>query len=196
MSQAFRGAGGTLIDRSEPLGLRFNGRALKALRGDTLASALLANGVHLVGRSWKYHRPRGVMAAGVEEPNALVQLGEDARTIPNARATEIELHDGLVASSVNCFPGPERDWMALAGLVSGLLPAGFYYKTFMWPLRGWPAYERWIRRAAGLGSAPPAADPDTYERLHARCDVLVVGAGPGGLGAAQGAGWRRAGGVV
>jgi sarcosine oxidase subunit alpha len=192
MNQPFRTGGGTLIDRSEALAFRFNARPLQGVRGDTLASALLANGVHLVGRSWKYHRPRGIMAAGVEEPNALVQLERDARSVPNARATEVELYAGLFASSVNCFPGPERDWMALTGLVSGLLPAGFYYKTFMWPGRWWPAYERWIRRAAGLGSAPPAADPDIYERLHAHCDVLVVGGGPAGLAAALAASRRCA----
>jgi len=192
MSQPFRTTGGTLIDRSEPLAFRFNGRALQGVRGDTLASALLANGVHLVGRSWKYHRPRGIMAAGVEEPNALVQLESDARSVPNARATEIELYAGLVANSVNCSAGPERDWMALAGLVSGLLPAGFYYKTFMWPGRWWPWYEHWIRRAAGLGRAPAAADPDIYERLVAHCDVLVVGAGPAGLSAALAASHRGA----
>jgi len=121
MSEPFRVVGGPLVDRAAPVEFRFNGRSLRGLQGDTLASALLANGVHLVARSWKYHRPRGVMAAGVEEPNALVQLGEGAHTIPNARATEVELYEGLAARSVNCFPGPERDWMALAGLASGLL---------------------------------------------------------------------------
>ncbi|HEY4037402.1 MAG TPA: sarcosine oxidase subunit alpha family protein [Burkholderiaceae bacterium] len=190
--QPFRTAGGTLIDRAEPLAFRFNGRPLTGLRGDTLASALLANGLHLVGRSWKYHRPRGTVAAGVEEPNALVQLEHDARSVPNARATEIELYPGLNAGSVNCYPGPERDWMALAGVVAGVLPAGFYYKTFMWPGRWWPTYERWIRRAAGLGSAPQAADPDTYERLTVHCDVLVVGGGPAGLSAALAAARRGA----
>jgi sarcosine oxidase subunit alpha len=184
MSQPFRVVGGSLIDRNAPLGFHFNGQSLRALRGDTLASALLANGIHLVARSWKYHRPRGVMAAGVEDPNAVVQLAQGAQSVPNARATEVELYEGLTASSVNCFPGPEHDWMALASLAAGLMPAGFYYKTFMWPGRWWPSYERWIRRAAGLGSAPPLSDPDTYERLHAHCDVLVVGAGPAGLSAA------------
>jgi sarcosine oxidase subunit alpha len=192
MSQPFRTDGGAVVDRSQPHTFRFNGRELRGVRGDTLASALLANGVHLVGRSWKYHRPRGIMGAGVEEPNALVQLEKGARSVPNARATEIELYSGLTASSVNCYPGPERDWMALAGLAAGLLPAGFYYKTFMWPGRWWPAYERWIRRAAGLGSAPEAADPDIYERLYAYCDVLVVGGGPAGLAAALAAARRGA----
>ena len=193
MSQPFRSrSGGALIDRTAGLAFRFNGRELQGVRGDTLASALLANGVHLVARSWKYHRPRGVMAAGVEEPNALVQLEQGARSVPNARATEVELYEGLQASSVNCYPGLERDWMALAGLAAGLLPAGFYYKTFMWPGRWWPAYERWIRRAAGLGTAPTSADPDIYERLYAHCDVLVVGGGPAGLSAALAASRRGA----
>ncbi|HUD27018.1 MAG TPA: sarcosine oxidase subunit alpha family protein [Burkholderiaceae bacterium] len=192
MSQPFRTGGATLVDLGDRLAFRFNGRSLQGVRGDTLASALLANGVHLVGRSWKYHRPRGILSAGVEEPNALVQLERDARSIPNARATEIELYPDLDAASVNCFPGPERDWMAIAGLAAGMLPAGFYYKTFKWPGRWWPAYERWIRRAAGLGRAPQAADPDTYERLHAHCDVLVVGGGPAGLAAALAAARRGA----
>jgi len=192
MSQPFRNEGGTLVEPGESLAFRFNGRALHGVRGDTLASALLANGVRLVGRSWKYHRPRGIMAAGVEEPNALVQLGQGARSVPNARATEIELIPELVAHSVNCFPGPERDWMALAGLVAAMLPAGFYYKTFKWPASAWPAYERWIRRAAGLGRAPESPDPDCYERLHAHCDVLVVGGGPAGLAAALAAARRGA----
>jgi sarcosine oxidase subunit alpha len=192
MSQPFRTERGTLVEPHQALAFRFNGRALQGVRGDTLASALLANGVHLVGRSWKYHRPRGIMAAGVEEPNALVQLGEGASSVPNARATEVELIPALVARSVNCFPGPERDWMALAGLVAAMLPAGFYYKTFKWPARAWPAYERWIRRAAGLGRAPESPDPDSYERLHAHCDVLVVGGGPAGLAAALAAARRGA----
>jgi sarcosine oxidase subunit alpha len=192
MNQPFRAGGGTLVDPGDLLPFHFNGRSLQGVRGDTLASALLANGVHLVGRSWKYHRPRGIMAAGVEEPNALVQLEQDARSVPNARATEIELYPELVAASVNCFPGPERDWMAMVGLVAGMLPAGFYYKTFKWPGRWWPAYEHWIRRAAGLGRAPAAADPDVYERLHAHCDVLVVGGGPAGLAAALAAARRGA----
>jgi sarcosine oxidase, subunit alpha len=184
MTQPFRVFGGSLVDRNTEVGFRFNGRALRGCRGDTLASALLANGIHLVARSWKYHRPRGVVAAGVEEPNALVQLERGAHTVPNARATEVELYEGLSAASVNCHPSPEFDWMALAQLAAGLVPAGFYYKTFKWPARWWPAYERLIRRAAGLGSAPRGADPDRYERLHAHCDVLVVGAGPTGLAAA------------
>src|SRR5882672_10938233 len=192
MSEPLCVGGGPLGGRAAPVEFRFNGRSLRGLQGDTLASALLANGVHLVARSWKYHRPRGVMAAGVEDPNALVQLEQGARSVPNVRATEIELYQGLTAASVNCFPGPERDWMALASLAQGLMPAGFYYKTFMWPGRWWPSYERWIRRAAGLGSAPPLADPDTYERLHAHCDVLVVGAGPAGLSAALAAARRGA----
>jgi sarcosine oxidase, subunit alpha len=192
MSQKDRLPSGGRINRAIVLNFTFNGRKLQGYQGDTLASALLANGEHFVARSWKYHRPRGIMAAGVEEPNALVQLEQDARSVPNARATEIELYPELVAASVNCFPGPERDWMAMVGLVAGMLPAGFYYKTFKWPGRWWPAYEHWIRRAAGLGRAPAAADPDVYERLHAHCDVLVVGGGPAGLAAALAAARRGA----
>ena len=131
--QAHRLRAGGRIDRTRPLDFTFNGKALQGYQGDTLASALLANGLHLVGRSFKYHRPRGIMTAGPEEPSALVQLGEGARTEPNIRATQVELFDGLVAASQNCWPNVDFDVGALNSLASPLFPAGFYYKTFMWP---------------------------------------------------------------
>ena len=188
MTQAWRAGSSGAIDRAAPLTFSFNGNAYRGYRGDTLASALLANGVHLVGRSWKYHRPRGIVAAGIEEPNAIVQLGAGARTVPNAVATCIELYDGLTAQSVNCWPSLERDYRSVADLFGRLLPAGFYYKTFMWPRRWWSRYEHYIRNAAGLGTAPRESDPDRYEKMNAHCDVLVVGAGPAGLAAALAAG--------
>ena len=171
----------------ETLHFTFDGRALTGVAGDTLASALLANGVHLVGRSFKYHRPRGIMCAGAEEPNALVEIDRGpGRRTPNLRATQVELYDGLVAHSQNRWPSLEFDLGAAADAVSPLLPAGFYYKTFMWPPRAWAGlYEKLIRRAAGLGRAPDAADPDRYTQHFAHCDVLVVGAGATGLAAAQ-----------
>ncbi len=180
---------GGRIDRSRPLGFTFNGVRYQGFAGDTLASALLANGIHLVGRSFKYHRPRGIVAAGVEEPNALVQLGQGACTEPNVRATQIELHEGLTARSQNCWPSVEFDIGALSNLLSPLFPAGFYYKTFMWPPSWWRSvYEGAIRRAAGLGRAPTLPDPDRYEHRFAHADVLIVGAGPAGLAAALAAG--------
>jgi sarcosine oxidase subunit alpha len=176
---------GGAIDRTRPLRFTFEGRAYQGYVGDTLASALLANGVRIVGRSFKLHRPRGLLAAGVEEPNALVQLGRDASTEPNLRATEIELFDGLDARAVNCWPNSRFDLGAANGLIARFIPAGFYYKTFLWPR--WEAFEPLIRRAAGLGRAPDTPDPDRYEHRHAHCDVLVVGAGPAGLAAARAA---------
>ena len=124
---------GGSIDRNIPINFKFNGRALKGYKGDTLASALLANDIHLIGRSFKYHRQRGILTSGSEEPNALVQLGKGSKTEPNARATEIELYEGLEASSQNCWPSVKYDIGALNNLFSRILPAGFYYKTFMWP---------------------------------------------------------------
>ena len=186
--QPFRRPEGGRIDRGTPLAFTFDGRRLEGYRGDTLASALLANGVRLVGRSFKYHRPRGVFGAGVEEPNALVQLETGARTQPNVRATRVELYDGLVARSQNCWPGVGFDLGAVNGLFSGLFPAGFYYKTFMWPAGLWMTYERAIRRMAGMGRAPGEPDPDRYEHRHAHVDVLVAGGGPAGLAAALAAG--------
>ena len=184
--QPFRLPEGGRVDRGKPVGFTFNGARYQGFEGDTLASALLANGVHLVGRGFKYHRPRGIVSAGAEEPNALVQLGDDAgRTDPNMRATQIALHEGLVASSQNCWPSVGTDVGAVADVLSPLFPAGFYYKTFMWPAGLWHSYEAVIRRAAGLGKSPTAGDPDRYDHCHAHCDVLVVGAGPAGLAAAR-----------
>jgi len=184
MAKDFRLPEGGHIDRDQPLGFRFNGRAYKGYAGDTLASALLANGVHLVGRSFKYHRPRGIVSAGPEEPNAIVQVGRDPRTEPNIRATQLELIEGLTASSQHCWPSVEFDIGAINNKLSRMLPAGFYYKTFMWPAALWMKYEHFIRQAAGLGKAPSARDPDSYDKTNAHCDVLVVGAGPAGLAAA------------
>jgi sarcosine oxidase subunit alpha len=181
---AFRLDGGR-IDRRRSLTFAFDGVRYPGYAGDTLASALLAQGVHLAGRSFKYHRPRGIVTAGVEEPSALVQLGTGGRSEPNARATMVELHDGLEAVSQNRWPSLQYDVGAINGLLSPLLPSGFYYKTFMWPPSWWRrVYEGSIRRAAGLGRAPTVADPDRYDHCHAHCDVLIAGAGPAGLMAA------------
>ncbi len=186
--QTHRNATGGLIDRKRELRFKFDGKSYSGYEGDTLASALLANGVHLIGRSFKYHRPRGVMCAGVDEPNALVQVRTGARREPNTRATVVELFDGLVASSQNCFPSRKFDFMAINSHLSPLLSAGFYYKTFMWPPKFWTqVYERIIRHAAGLGKACDAPDPDHYTHRHAHCDLLVIGAGPSGLMAARAA---------
>jgi len=187
-SQRYRLPQGGRIDRSRPLRFTFNDRSYDGYLGDTLASALLANGVTLVGRSFKYHRPRGIMSAGAEEPNALVQLGGGAHTEPNVRATVAELYDGLSANSQNCWPSVELDIGAVNSLAARMFPAGFYYKTFMWPPSFWMRYEAVIRRMAGLGMAPLAPDPDHYDKTHAHCDVLVIGGGPAGLAAALAAG--------
>ncbi|MBS0638577.1 MAG: sarcosine oxidase subunit alpha family protein [Proteobacteria bacterium] len=189
MTQPFRRPGGGRIDRTNPIRFNFDGRQLEGFAGDTLASALLANGVHLVGRSFKYHRPRGILSAGAEEPNALVAVDYGpGRVTPNLRATQVELFGGLSARSQNRFPSLRWDAGALAGLASPLLSAGFYYKTFMWPPALWRRlYEPAIRRAAGLGRAPRAPDPDRYLHQYAHCDVLIIGGGPAGLAAALGA---------
>lgn len=188
-TQRWRLPAGGAIDRSQPLAFEFDGRRYSGYAGDTLASALLANGVHLVGRSFKYHRPRGIYSAGVEEPSALVQLARGAHTEPNTRATMVELCDGMSATSQNCWPSVRFDVGAIANAMSAMLPAGFYYKTFMWPPtpRWWLRYEQLIRRAGGMGRAPTEPDPDHYQHQHAHCDVLVIGGGPAGLAAAQAA---------
>jgi len=184
MSQPFRLSEGGCIDRAKPVGFSFNGKQYQGYAGDSLASALLANGVRLVARSFKYHRPRGIVTAGSEEPNALVQLETGAYTQPNTRATRVELYDGLAASSQNCWPSVGYDLGAINSIFARLMPAGFYYKTFMWPASMWMAYERLIRKMAGAGKTPLEPDPDRYEIMHAHCDVLVVGGGPAGLVAA------------
>jgi sarcosine oxidase subunit alpha len=192
-AEPFRTASGGRIARNVRLSFTFDGTTLTGHPGDTLASALLANGVHLVGRSFKYHRPRGILSAGSEEPNALVTVRRDWRRVtPNLRATEVELYDGLAATSQNRWPSLARDFGSVNDLMAPLLPAGFYYKTFMgprWlglgPNGAWTRlYEPLIRRMAGLGRAPSEADPDSYASRYAHCDVLVVGAGPAGLAAA------------
>ncbi len=168
-----------------PLSFTFDGKRYQGFQGDTLASALLANGIDLFGRSFKYHRPRGLFSAGVEEPNALVTLRSGARAEPNTRATVVELFDGLEATSQNRWPSLALDVMSVNGLAGPILSAGFYYKTFMGPTRkAWMLYEHFIRNAAGLGFGTKLPDPDRYEEMNAFCDVLVVGGGPAGLFAA------------
>ena len=186
--QPFRHADCGRIDRGHTVSFRFDGQAYQGFAGDTLASALLANGVRLVGRSFKYHRPRGILSAGPEEPNALIELRTGARREPNTRATQIELYDGLVAYSQNRWPSLAFDLHAVNGWFGPLLGAGFYYKTFMWPASFWEkVYEPLIRRAAGLGRASGVADPDRYDKSTLHCDLLVIGAGPAGLATARAA---------
>lgn len=180
---------GGLIDRSKPLSFTFDGARMEGLAGDSLASALLANGRQLIGRSFKYHRPRGILTAGAAEPNALMAIGSGGRTEPNTRATMQELYEGLEARSQNRWPSLDFDLGAVNGLLSPFLGAGFYYKTFMWPAPLWEKlYEPLIRRAAGLGKATYNVDPDSYEKCWAHCDLLVIGSGPAGLAAALTAG--------
>ena len=177
------------IDYSKALNFSFDGVSYQGHPGDTLASALLANGVRLMGRSFKYHRPRGVIASGPEEPNALVELRAGDRKEPNTKATVIELYDGLVANSQNRWPSLQFDLMAINDKLSSFFSAGFYYKTFMWPASFWEKlYEPIIRRAAGLGSLSGEHDPDCYDKGFLHCDLLVIGAGPSGLAAALAAG--------
>ena len=184
MSQSHRVTGG-LIDRSQSWSFSFNGKQMQGHPGDTLASALVANGVKLVGRSFKYHRPRGIFTAGSEEPNALVQLRSGAHQEPNTRATVAELFDGLSATSQNHRGPLEYDVMAVTDFLSPFLSAGFYYKTFMWPRKFWESiYEPIIRSSAGLGRLSMQEDPDHYDKGFLHCDLLVIGAGPAGLSAA------------
>ena len=185
MSQNFRLDKTGYINRDKKISFKFNGKKYFGYEGDTLASALLANGIHLVGRSYKYHRPRGFIGAGVDEPNAKVQLYNGDETEPNAVATEVELVEGLVAKSQNCWPSVSFDVGAINNLFNKFLPAGFYYKTFMWPKNFWyKIYEPIIRKAAGLGVASLKPDPDRYEHKYEYCDVLVAGSGPSGLASA------------
>ena len=179
---------GGRIDRSKPVGFTLNGKGYQGFAGDTLASALLANDVTLVGRSFKYHRPRGIMSAGVEEPNALFTLHDGARTEANMPGTVVDLIEGLAARTQNAWPSVELDVMGINQLAAPLFQSGFYYKTFMGPTKGaWMFYEPFIRKAAGLGAATEAADPDRYETRFDFCEVLVVGSGAAGIAAALGA---------
>jgi sarcosine oxidase subunit alpha len=179
----FRLATGGRINRDKPVRFRFNGKNLSGFAGDTLASALLANGVRVVGRSFKYHRPRGIFTAGEEEPCALVETGEDDARVPTCRATMVPLTSGLVARSQNCWPSVDFDAGRIIDFTHFLWPAGFYNKTFKWP--NWHTWEGLIRRSAGLGRPLQGPDPDHYEHLNLHCDLLICGAGPAGLRATQ-----------
>ncbi|WP_342149060.1 sarcosine oxidase subunit alpha family protein [Methylorubrum sp. SB2] len=186
MAQPFRLSRGGRIDRSRPIVFEFNGKPVHGYQGDTVASALIANGIHLVGRSFKYHRPRGILSHGPDEPSALLSVDRGpGRVDPNNRASVVEARAGLRTASQNHWPSLEYDIGAVNDLLSPVFVAGFYYKTFMWPRKFWDkVYEPFIRAAAGLGKAPVEADPDRYANRHAHCDVLIVGAGPAGLAAA------------
>ena len=171
------------IDQTNRISFKFDGKTYFGFKGDTLASALLSNGIHLVGRSFKYHRPRGIMTCGTEEPNAICQInGDTDLTEPNVRATEIELYEGLEANSQNCWPSVNFDIGAINNFISPFIPAGFYYKTFMWPKSFWKhVYEPLIRKSAGLGKSPTRPDPEIYDHRHVHCDVLVIGGGISGI---------------
>jgi sarcosine oxidase subunit alpha len=186
MTQKNRLPSGGRIDREQSLSFSYNGKTYTGMKGDTVASALLANGVDIVGRSFKYSRPRGIMAAGAEEPNALLQLGAtEATQTPNVRATQQDLFDGLVASATNGWPNAENDMMGLVGKLGGrAMPPGFYYKTFMYPQSMWETYEKFIRKAAGFGRSSLESDVDIYDNINQHPDVLIVGGGPAGLSAA------------
>jgi len=178
-----------LINRDKPLNFQWNGKSYQGFEGDTLASALLANGERLVARSFKYHRPRGIFSAGSEEPNALVHLREGAAQEPNTRATVAELFEGLKANSQNHRGPLKYDMMSVTDLFAPFLGAGFYYKTFMWPKSFWEKiYEPVIRSSAGLGRLSMEEDPDIYDKGYLHCDLLIIGAGPTGLSAALAAG--------
>ena len=179
--QTRRLAKGGRVDRTQPLSFSFDGKTYQGFAGDTLASALLANGVNLVGRSFKLHRPRGIVSAGAEEPNGIMQIGRAGHAQPNARATQVALFDGLEAHSTKGWPSLNFDIAAANNIFSRLLGAGFYYKTFMYPRFLWRFYEGFIRAAAGFGKAPDQLDPDRYEHRNAHCDILIAGAGPAGL---------------
>ena len=175
------------VDHTNRISFKFDGKTYFGFKGDTLASALLANGVHLIGRSFKYHRPRGIMSCGAEEPNAICQInGSTDLSEPNVRATELELYEGLEATSQNCWPSVNFDIGGINNLISNFIPAGFYYKTFMWPKSFWKnVYEPLIRQSAGLGKSPTVSDPEIYDHKHAHCDVLVIGGGISGIMSAK-----------
>lgn len=185
MSQINRLNTGARTDNTTRINFTYNGKQMQGVAGDTLASALLANGVNVVGRSFKYSRPRGIVGHGAEEPNAIMQIGSGAATVPNLKATQVELYEGLESASVNGWPNVNFDLMSITGWFGRMMPPGFYYKTFMYPAKLWMTYEHFIRKAAGLGSAPVQDDPDSYDKLNQHCDLLVVGAGPAGLVAAR-----------
>ena len=186
MSKNLRITNSKFIDQTSRISFKFDGKTLYGFKGDTLASALLANDIHLVGRSFKYHRPRGIMTCGSEEPNAIVQVGNDpSMTEPNTRATEIELYEGLEATSQNCWPSVNFDIGAINNFFSPFIPAAFYYKTFMWPASFWEKYEYFIRKSAGLGKSPTKPDKDIYDHRYLHCDVLIVGGGISGIIAAK-----------
>lgn len=186
MTQKNRLSSGGRVDRSKPLNFMYNGKSYQGYQGDTVASALIANGVDIVGRSFKYSRPRGFVAAGAEEPNGILQMGAtEATQVPNVRATQQELFDGLVCSATNGWPNAETDLMSVVGKVGGkMMPPGFYYKTFMFPQSMWETYEKFIRKAAGFGRSPLENDPDSYDHINQHADVMVVGGGAAGLAAA------------
>ncbi len=182
----YRLPAGGRVDRGTLVRFSFDGKDYTGFAGDTLAAALLANGVTLFGRSFKYHRPRGLLGSGSEEPNALVSVRRGpGRFTPNLRATSIEVHEGLNAVSQNRWPSLKTDVTAINDRLGMFFPAGFYNKTFMWPRSFWDKlYEPIIRRLAGLGDAPTEEDPDTYAATYAHCDLLILGAGPAGIDAA------------
>ena len=188
MPQNFRLDNVGLINREKKISFKFNGKKYYGYEGDTLASALIANGVHLVARSFKYHRPRGFFGAGVDEPYAIVQLYRNNETEPNVRATEQELFEGLEAKSVNCWPSVNFDIGAINNLIKIFLPSGFYYKTFMWPKSFWyKVYEPFIRKSAGFGKVSTKHDQERYEHKYEYCDLLITGSGPSGLASAYAA---------
>ncbi len=185
MSQTYRLDQAGLINRDKKISFKFNGKKYFGYEGDTLASALIANGVHLIGRSFKYHRPRGFFGAGVDEPYAIVQLYRNGETDPNCRATEQELFEGLEAKSVNCWPSVIFYVGAINKFLNKFIRAGFYYKTFMWPRSFWyRVYEPFIRKAAGFGVASIKHDQERYEHKYEYCDILIAGSGPSGLASA------------
>lgn len=185
MSSARISTFGTRLNRKKPVQFRFNGRSFSGFEGDTLASALLADGQLLISRSWKYHRPRGILTSGIEEPTGLAQLESGRHTIPNAKMPEVELYEGLNAQAVNPWPGAVGNLLSINRQFTPLFPAGFYYKTFMWPAKAWMFYEKFIRKAGGLGESPVIADTDRYVHQNTHCEVLIVGAGIAGLMAAR-----------
>src|SRR5210317_823180 len=171
-----------LLESNKEINFEFNGKKYKGFRGDTLASALLANNIILIGRSFKYHRPRGIISSGSHEPNALVEIIKKDFIEPNTKAKIVELYDGLKARSQNCWPSLKLDFMAINDKLSSFIGAGFYYKTFMWPSSFWEkVYEPLIRKAAGLGKLSQRKKDRISEKGFLHCDLLIIGSGPSGL---------------